>query len=61
MHEPAYFLGDVRVAWHPDKHLEVAIVGQDLCGGNHAEILAPGLSLPTESVPGWYGMASYRY
>jgi iron complex outermembrane recepter protein len=61
MHEPAYFLGDVRVAWHPNKHLEASIVGQDLFGGHHPEIMAPGLSLPTESLPGWYGMATYRY
>ncbi len=59
--EPAYFLGDVRVAWHPNKHLEASIVGQDLFGGNHPEFMAPGLSMPTESSPGWYGMVSYRY
>ena len=59
--EPAYFLGDVRVAWHPNKHVEASVVGQDLFGGNHPEFMAPGLSMPTESVPGWYGMVSYRY
>jgi iron complex outermembrane recepter protein len=59
--EPAYFLGDVRVAWHPNKHFEASIVGQDLFGGHHPEFKAPGLSLPTESLPGWYGMVSYRH
>jgi iron complex outermembrane recepter protein len=59
--EPAYFLGDVRVAWHPSKRFEAAIVGQDLFGGHHPEFMAPGLSMPTESLPGWYGMVSWRY
>ena len=61
MNEPSYFLGDVRVAWHPNKHLEASIVGQNLFAGHHPEIMAPGLSFPTESVQGWYGMVSYRY
>jgi iron complex outermembrane receptor protein len=61
MNEPSYFLGDVRLAWRPNKHLEASIVGQDLFAGHHPEILAPGLSMPTETVPGWYGMVSYRY
>jgi iron complex outermembrane recepter protein len=59
--EPAYFLGDVRVAWRPNKHFEASIAGQDLFGGHHPEFKAPGLSLPTESLPGWYGMVSYRH
>ena len=60
IHEPAYFLGDVRVAWRPNKHLETSIVGQDLFGGHHPEFLAPGLSSPTDTLPGWYGMVSCR-
>lgn len=58
-----YFVGDVRLAWRPTKHLELSVVGQSLFGGRHYEFAQVGASFDraTQVEPGVYGMASWRY
>jgi iron complex outermembrane recepter protein len=56
----SYILGDMRLGWQPTKRMEVAVVGQNLFAGPHYEFPAMSFT-PTETVPGWYGMMSYRY
>jgi iron complex outermembrane recepter protein len=57
---PPYLLGDIRLAWQPNKHAEFSVVGQNLFAGPHYEFT--GLMVnPTEVEPGVYGMISYRY
>jgi iron complex outermembrane receptor protein len=34
---PSYIVGDVRVAWHPRKHLEFSVLGRELFNTPHAE------------------------
>jgi len=58
---PAYFAGDIRLAWRPQPQLELAVVGQNLFAGNHYEFLSDAGSLPTEVEPGVYGIISWRY
>ena len=43
---PSYFTADVRIAWSPNKNLELAIVGRDLWDKEHPEFSSP----PTHEV-----------
>jgi iron complex outermembrane recepter protein len=63
---PAYFEMDMRLAWRPRKHLELAVVGQNLLQARHFEW---GQSREVQ-ITGWevtevprsvYGEATYRY
>ncbi|MHB8522174.1 MAG: TonB-dependent receptor plug domain-containing protein [Limisphaerales bacterium] len=60
---PGYVEADVRVAWRPINHLELAIVGQNLLAPRHAEFGQEG-SVPTliTDVPRMvYGQVTLRF
>ncbi len=54
----SYFVGDIRLAWHPTCNLELSLVGQDLYEGRHH---APPPAGATEVEPGVYGMVTWDY
>ena len=61
---PSYATMDLRLAWRPYKHLELAVVGQNLLQADHYEF-APtpdmqGLQA-TEIPRGVYGTLTWRY
>ena len=65
---PAMQLGhgfgfDVRLAWRPTKHLEFAIVGQDLAYRRHAEFLPSQIvpTQPTQMERAVYGKITLRF
>lgn len=51
-----YFNLDLRLGWQPNKNLELAVVGQNLLAGHHAE-----WSGGTEVQRGVYGKATWRW
>ncbi|HEX3856118.1 MAG TPA: TonB-dependent receptor, partial [Verrucomicrobiae bacterium] len=57
---PSYFEMDARLAWHPTKHLEFSVVGQNLLHDQHPEYGFPG---PTreEIVRSVYGKISFNW
>jgi iron complex outermembrane receptor protein len=57
---PSYFEIDARLAWHPTKHLEFSVVGQNLLHDQHPEYGFPG---PTreEIVRSVYGKISFNW
>lgn len=58
---PAYVAGDARVAWRPNRHWEIAIVGQHLFHGQHLEF---GQNYMVASEPvqqSVYGQLTWRY
>jgi iron complex outermembrane receptor protein len=57
---PSYFEAEVRLAWHPTAHLELAIVGQNLLHDHHPEYGIPG---PTRDEIGRsvYAKVSFRW
>lgn len=62
---PSYITMDARLAWRPQqyKHLELALVGQNLLQGDHQEfgtIQIPGYEV-TYVPRGVYGTAAWRY
>ena len=61
---PSYISMDVRLGWRPRKHLELAVVGQNLLDSHHQEFNSTMDSLftPTTLVPcGVYGTVAWRY
>jgi len=61
---PSYITMDLRLAWRPRKHLELAVMGQNLLQPYHYEFGSSTDSLGNEvtEVPrGVYGTASWRY
>jgi iron complex outermembrane receptor protein len=61
---PSYVTMDMRVAWRPRKHLELAVVGQNLLQSHHYEfggIIEDPATLVTEVPRGVYGTATWRY
>jgi iron complex outermembrane recepter protein len=60
---PAYITMDLRLAWRPRKHLELAVVGQNLLQDYHREfntnMSSPELS--TEVPRGVYGTATWKH
>ena len=54
---------DVRLAWRPTKHLEFAIVGQDLAYRRHAEFLPSQIvpTQPTQMERAVYGKITLRF
>jgi iron complex outermembrane receptor protein len=57
---PAYFELDARLAWHPTKQLELAVVGQNLLHNHHTEYGFPD-STREDIVRSVYGKISYRW
>jgi iron complex outermembrane receptor protein len=61
---PSYITMDLRLAWRPRKHLELAVVGQNLLQAHHYEFgrTTGNLDCEVTEVPrGVYGMATWRY
>jgi iron complex outermembrane receptor protein len=61
---PAYVTMDMRLAWRPRKHLELAVVGQNLLQSHHYEfggVIEDPATLVTEVPRGVYGNATWRY
>ena len=56
---PRYFVMDVRMAWQPDEHMEVAVVGQNLLENHHLEFNDYRF-FPTQVQSGVYGMVTWR-
>ena len=61
---PSYITMDLRLAWRPRKHLELAVVGQNLLQPYHYEF-GPSRNLlgneVTEVPRSVYGMVTWRY
>ncbi|HSY17177.1 MAG TPA: TonB-dependent receptor [Candidatus Acidoferrales bacterium] len=57
---PSYFELEARLAWHPTKNLELAIVGQNLLHDHHPEYGFPGPQRE-EITRNVYGKVSYRW
>ena len=62
---PSYIALDLRLAWHPNRNLELSVVGQNLTDPEHPEFGATGagtLRSPTVEIPrGVYGMMRYTW
>lgn len=64
---PAYITMDLRLAWRPSKHLELALVGQNLLAADHWEygffnfFNAVNNSEATEVPRGVYGTIAWRF
>jgi len=61
---PAYITMDMRLAWRPKAHLELAVVGQNLLQPHHYEYAPSAAKFGQEvtEVPrGMYGTATWRY
>jgi len=59
---PGYVTMDVRVAWKPTKHLELALVGQNLLQDQHPEYIPEFINTtPTEVPRGVYGKATLSF
>ncbi len=58
-----YIVGDVRLAWHPNKNLELSVVGRNLCNGKFYEYANDENlgSIATEVSPEVYGQVAWRY
>ncbi len=53
---PAYWSFDTKLAWHPQKHVELALVGQNLLQSHHPEV-TPGLEIQR----GFYGKMTWGW
>lgn len=61
---PSYITMDLRMAWRPRKHLELAVVGQNLLQAHHYEFgrIIPIQGYEVTEVPcGVYGTVAWRY
>jgi iron complex outermembrane recepter protein len=64
MNIPSYITMDLRLAWRPQKHLELAAVAQNLLQAYHWEFPGDSVSSPavaTEVPRGVYGTVTWRY
>jgi iron complex outermembrane receptor protein len=64
MNIPTYITVDLRLAWRPRKHLELAVVGQNLLQAYHFEFPGNNITSPvlaTEVPHGVYGTLTWRY
>jgi len=57
---PSYITMDLRLAWHPRKYLELAVVGQSLLQSHHWECSGLREDEVTEVPRGVYGTITYR-
>jgi iron complex outermembrane recepter protein len=60
LHVPSYISMDLRLAWRPRKHLELAAVGQNLLQTHHLEYTDSATAGATEVVRGVYGTLTWR-
>jgi len=58
---PNYFEMYVRVGWHPQKAIELSIVGQNLLHEHHLEYVISGSNPREEIVRSVYGKVTWRY
>jgi len=59
---PGYVTMDVRIAWKPTKHLELALMGQNLLQDQHPEYIPEFINTtPTEVPRGVYGKATLNF
>jgi len=58
---PCYVTMDARLAWRARKHLEVALVGQNLLQPRHMEYNGIGMVYQTEVLRSVYGTATWRF
>ena len=60
---PKYIVGDIRLAWRPNKNLELSVVGRNLGNGKFYEFGNDIYlnALATEVVPEVYGQVAWRY
>jgi iron complex outermembrane recepter protein len=61
---PSYITMDLRLAWRPRQHLEMALVGQNLLQAHHWEFAGDSVKSPayaTEVCRGVYGTFTWRY
>jgi iron complex outermembrane receptor protein len=58
---PAYFELEARLAWHPTKNLEIAIVGQNLLHDQHLEYVISSPNPREEIQRSIYGKVSWRF
>ena len=58
---PSYFELDARLAWHPSKHWEFSIVGQNLLHDRHAEYIPPGPAPQEEITRSVYGKIAFSF
>ncbi len=56
----SYVATDVRLAWRPDRQLELALVGQNLFDSQHLEYIQESFTLPTEVERGVYIKLSWQ-
>jgi iron complex outermembrane receptor protein len=57
---PGYFELDTRLAWHPTKHLEISVVGQNLLHDQHLEYISPPAP-QEEIVRSIYGKITWQF
>lgn len=60
---PEYIDMDLRLAWRPRKHLELAVIGQNLLDSHVLQFndKMPTINLPTEIPRGVYGKVTWQY
>jgi iron complex outermembrane recepter protein len=58
---PSYITMDLRLAWRPKKHLEVALVGQNLLQAHHLEYNGYPFSSQNEVPRSVYSTLTWRY
>lgn len=58
---PSYVTMDMRLAWRPRTHLELALVGQNLLQQQHKEIDPLGLAYGTDVPRSAYGTVTWRH
>lgn len=58
---PSYFELDARLAWHPGRHWEFSIVGQNLLHDRHVEYIPPGPAPEEEITRSVYGKIAYSF
>jgi len=58
---PSYFELETRLAWHPTKNLEVAIVGQNLLHDQHLEYVISSPNPREEIQRSIYGKVTWRF
>ncbi len=58
---PAYLTMDLRLAWRPTTHLELAVVGQNLFQDYHVEYNPVGMAYGSAVPRSVYGTATWRF
>jgi iron complex outermembrane receptor protein len=56
---PGYFTADARLAWRPNSHLELAVVGQNLFDNRHPEFITGGVRHEIDR--GVFGQLTYHW